>query len=148
SKLLHGVEILTRRIGCPAPNLKRMQKPNITHHFRRFWCLWVPALLIALFVGLQPRPQTGISTTPTTGIQVLAILNQHWTALKQNIRRSLFSKNFTFSPEIQILSLRYPNRANFWFDDEARRKLRDKLTNYPGPVLLLLDPLQWQADPI
>jgi class 3 adenylate cyclase len=63
----------------------------------------------------------------------------HWYAFKQEAQRRDLPK-YHHDDRVALISLRYPNRVDFWFDQSTKKKLADSLRNYDGPILLNLQP--------
>ena len=109
-------------------------------NFRRFWFLWSASLLTGLILcnldsSFEPQKPAFIH-----------FLDRHWNAFKQSLQRKYLSADLQPSSQISLLHLHYSNRVDFWFDDETRKNLGEKLSHYPGPVILNLDPLQLERD--
>jgi len=108
--------------------------------FRRFWLLWIiTGLLSLLFQISELRPQT-------MEINFLSLVDRYLLSVKQDLEDKLFPDRYQPSKEIQILELRYPNRADFWLDEPARKKMAELLSSYKGIILLNIDSQQALKD--
>lgn len=79
-------------------------------------------------------------------LPAVEFLSRSWLSAKLSIQRNFFQSHFKPSKRIALLQLEYSNRADFWFDDVARKKLASALQDYEGPILTNLDPIRLLKD--
>ncbi len=114
------------------------------HLKKRFILLWAGlGIVMAIFVFGQ---ESFFRTLNIDNYLDRAFADRHWLGFKQHYQRS-YQKSFKPSSHVRILQLNYSNRTDFWFDEETRKDLSEKLMSYEGPIVTSFDPIRVLRDP-
>lgn len=78
--------------------------------------------------------------------QVFQFFEKRWNSVKQSTARRRWADQKFPSAQVELLTLSYDNRLEFWSDETTKRHLRKVLEGYRGPVVLGLDPVMLIRD--
>lgn len=97
--------------------------------------LWFLGLILILGVaGKKVYEAQTHHFLPTS--RLVETLERQWSLFKQGIFLPSLPQEFS----VQIFEPQFQRTSSFWLDEEFQIELRDFVLDYPGPVLLNLDP--------
>jgi class 3 adenylate cyclase len=118
---------------------------------QRFWFLWFLAFCLSATllswnsIVSNLRSQVTQNEPPELGF--FGFLDRNLLVIKQRLELTLFPHRFIPSSDIVILSLEYPDRGDFWLDEETKSSLGKHLRDYQGIILTNIEGGRLSRDP-